>query len=310
MAGCDSSFILNLTVLTNSSASLAFTSCDSLAFFGQVYTSGGSYTQTIYNTAGCDSLVTLDVILNHANDTTLILSGCDDYLLNNIVYTASGIYTQTFLNTNGCDSLVHLDLTINQSTDSIINAVSCNLYSLNGQTYTNSGSYAQVFTNAAGCDSIVSLQLSIDTLNATITINGITISTPAIGSYQWIDCNSNTPIPGATNLDFIPTVSGSYAVIVTSATCIDTSICLTMWMTATTNIISDDHDFIYPNPTIGKFTIELKEDALLTITTTLGEPVLLRKYTQGKHTVDISNQDDGVYIMKINQEVYKLIVSK
>jgi hypothetical protein len=202
-------------------------------------------------------------------------------------------------NANGCDSIIQLALNINQSTDSTINALSCNSYSFNGQTYTNTGTYTQNYTNAAGCDSIVNLQIAIDTLNVTITINGLTISTPNVGTYQWIACDNNTPIPGATSLNFVPTAGGSYAVIVSAGACVDTSICLTMWLTGTGNTIMTGHSSVYPNPNQGIFDIELKEDGELTIMNDIGEIVLQKEASKGRQTIDISTSAKGIYFMRI-----------
>jgi hypothetical protein len=287
--------------LPNTSAS-AYASCDSYLWNGNTVTASGTYVGTFTNVFGCDSLHTLNLMINHSTSSSLTQTGCDYYLFNSVVYTTSGTYTHTMTNVNGCDSIIQLNLTINQSTDSTINAVSCNLFSINGQTYTNTGTYTQNYTNAAGCDSVVNLQIAIDTLNATITINGLSISTPNVGTYQWIDCNSNTAIPGATSLNFIPTVSGSYAVVVSTATCVDTSVCLTMWLTGTNNVNMNSRSAIYPNPTQGVFDIELIEDAALTIMNDIGEIVLQKMAVKGTHTVDITAYAKGIYFLKIEEK--------
>ncbi len=301
-AGCDSIHTLNLTIHHSSSNNVALTACDSVQYNGVTYTSSFNVTQIYSNVGGCDSTVSVNINIHQSNGSSLTQTGCDYYLFNSTVYTTSGNYTHTMTNVNGCDSIIQLNLTINQSTDSTINAVSCNMYSINGQTYTNTGTYTQNYTNAVGCDSVVNLQIAIDTLNATITINGLSISTPNVGTYQWIDCNTNTAIPGATSLNFIPTASGSYAVVVSTATCVDTSVCLTMWLTGTNNVNLNGNSSIYPNPNQGVFDIEMIEDAAFTIMNDVGEIILQKMASKGKQTIDISAYAKGIYFLKIEEK--------
>ena len=64
----------------------------------------------------------------------------------------------------------------------------------------------------------------------TIVQNGITLSSAANGVlYQWIDCITNLPVPGATNQSFTTTeVIGTYAVVVSLNSCTDTSNCISV----------------------------------------------------------------------------------
>lgn len=50
---------------------------------------------------------------------------------------------------------------------------------------------------------------------------------PGYQSYQWINCNTNTIIAGATQNTYVPTANGSFACVITgSAGCTDTSSCI------------------------------------------------------------------------------------
>src|SRR5690554_4458804 len=86
------------------------------------------------------------------------------------------------------------------------------------------------------------------TVDVTTALDDATITATATGlNYQWIDCSDNSIIVGETGVSYTATVSGSYAVIITDGTCVDTSTCVTV------NISSlNDNDFagvkIYPNP--------------------------------------------------------------
>jgi hypothetical protein len=52
---------------------------------------------------------------------------------------------------------------------------------------------------------------------------------PGYAAYQWIDCNTNLPIAGATQNTFTPVKNGNYAVVITgSEGCVDTTDCVTV----------------------------------------------------------------------------------
>lgn len=86
--------------------------------------------------------------------------------------------------------------------------------------YTRAITPNEVYSVYGEC--LTPLQLSqITNANNTLTINGLSTA-----SYQWIDCgNSNAEIVGETSHIFEPSVSGSYAVVVSNGTCSDTSDC-------------------------------------------------------------------------------------
>ena len=54
----------------------------------------------------------------------------------------------------------------------------------------------------------------------------LTCDVAGADSYQWINCNTGTAIPGETNQVFDPYTMGSYAVVVTFDGCTDTSYCV------------------------------------------------------------------------------------
>src|SRR5690554_1744819 len=67
------------------------------------------------------------------------------------------------------------------------------------------------------------------TVDVTTALDDATITATATGlNYQWIDCSDNSIIVGETGVSYTATVSGSYAVIITDGTCVDTSTCVTV----------------------------------------------------------------------------------
>lgn len=88
------------------------------------------------------------------------------------------------------------------------------------------GIYQGIVVSSDGCDSVVTLEvedLIIDTL--VLEVAGGLEAQSVAGTFQWIDCADGLPIPDADEALFLPTASGSYAVVVTVDGCSDTSSC-------------------------------------------------------------------------------------
>ncbi|HNU33882.1 MAG TPA: T9SS type A sorting domain-containing protein [Bacteroidia bacterium] len=117
MFGCDSLITINLTVNQSSNSLLSITECDSYTSPSNnyVWTTTGTYSDTIPNSMGCDSIITVDLtILNHSNATLNIIE-CNNYTSpsGNYTWNTSGIYFDTIPNSSGCDSIITINLTIN-----------------------------------------------------------------------------------------------------------------------------------------------------------------------------------------------------
>jgi hypothetical protein len=71
--GCDSLFVLQLTVNYDVTNDTMATACNEYTWNGQTYTASGHYEQTLQTITGCDSIVSLDLTVNHAQQ--LVLQG-------------------------------------------------------------------------------------------------------------------------------------------------------------------------------------------------------------------------------------------
>jgi hypothetical protein len=138
---------------------------------------------------------------------------------------------------------------------SAISVSGCNNYTLNNQNYTSSGTYYQSLLSVNGCDSVVQLNLTIDTVNTAVSITGATLTaTASNATYQWISCETQQPIAGATSQSFSPSLNGTYAVIVTQNNCTDTSACQTV---LSVGIADHNNEFsLFPNPSNGTFELK------------------------------------------------------
>lgn len=115
---CPQTDTFAITIGDSTTATLNETVCSSYDLNGQIYTSSGTYTQTIANGVGCDSVITLNLTIN-ATTASLNQTACQSFDLNGQTYTSSGTYVQTLTNSVGCDSILTLTLLLEDIDTSI-----------------------------------------------------------------------------------------------------------------------------------------------------------------------------------------------
>jgi hypothetical protein len=310
--GCDSTATLVLTINNALFVTQTVSACDSYSWNGTTYTTSGTYTYLTSSVNGCDSTVTLNLTMNNSATSSASVIACDSYTWNGTDYTTSGSYVFNTQTVAGCDSTATLNLTINNSTTSTTTMTACDSYTWNGQTYNASGSYDYVTTNAVGCDSTATLVLTINANpTATITDNGDGSATASSGAaYQWIDCATGDDIAGATAQTFEPTVTGSYAVVVTNVSgCSDTSSCLTIDLSGL-----DDKDItkisVKPNPSWGMFNLSSDQVLIgtLTITDASGRIIGTEALNGLTKTIDLTSAVTGVYYFTINTDSTQKVI--
>jgi len=165
--GCDSTVILNLTVLPAITRTLNQSVCagDGFTVGANTYFNPGTYVNVLTASNGCDSTVTLNLTVLPEPVTNLNVSICaeDTYTFGGTNYNTSGAYQRVFSAANGCDSTVNLNLTVRPAITTTLNRSICDgeSFSVGGNSYTAQGTYTNVLTAANGCDSTVTLNLSI-----------------------------------------------------------------------------------------------------------------------------------------------------
>ena len=136
-----------------------------------------------------------------------------------------------------------------------------------------------------------------------IFLNGSTLTTSVTGVYyQWYDCDTDAVIVSENGETYVPTVDGNYAVIITEGNCVDTSQCLTVSNVGIKDSEGLSNFLIYPNPVKNqlKFNgIELVEE--ITILNSQGKTI--EKIKDVNHTIDVSNLENGVYILLIESNL-------
>lgn len=228
-----------------------------------IWSSSGTYFDTIPIASGGDSLFTINLTIYNTNSGIDLQTACDTFTwIDGITYTAStNSPAWTLPNQYGCDSTLTLHLTLGQSNAAVDSQIACNSFTwINGITYTSSNNSAtSILTNASGCDSVVTLDLTLNTLVTTVSQNGAVLTADQAGaSYQWVNCAGYVPINGANSQSFTPTSNGDYAVVLSSANCLDTSVCISI-----NNIGNGENGQfqaigLFPNPSASNFFLDLQ----------------------------------------------------
>lgn len=262
-SGCDSVITIALTVNASTSSSFSASACDMYTTpSGAMVMSSGIVMDTIPNMAGCDSVMTINVTINTPTSANVSASACDMYTTpSGATYMMSGTYMDTITNMAGCDSVITINLMILNSSTASISASTCGgVYTApSGATYSTSGTYTDIIPNMSGCDSTITITLTVTNINAGATVAGSMCTATGLtagSTFQWLDCNGMTPVAGATSSTYNATANGSYCVVITNGSCVDTSNCVVVAVGVEENTFELGIN-IYPNPNSGNFTINL-----------------------------------------------------
>ncbi len=123
-------------------------------------------------------------------------------------------------------------------------------YQFGNEILTDPGFYYNTQPLNGGCGNLQELNLIVIAVDTAVIQAGQTLTANDAGAvYQWADCNNGYAIiAGATGQTFSPAIDGSYALIITSGPCVDTSSCYTI-----TNVGIIEGNFtkvisVFPNP--------------------------------------------------------------
>lgn len=137
--GCDSFITINLNVKTTTYSTLPRSACNSYTSPSKryIWTSSGTYKDTIINKKGCDSIITVNLTINKATYSILSAIACDFYNSpsKKFKWILSGAYKDTLKNKKGCDSILTINLTINKTDISVINNSPTLVAKVAGATY-------------------------------------------------------------------------------------------------------------------------------------------------------------------------------
>jgi hypothetical protein len=307
--GCDSVITIDLTIHYNTTHAMIEEACESFESPSGEYTwtTSGIYNDTIPNAIGCDSIITIDLTIHYNTEHSMTQLACESFESpsGEYTWTTSGTYNDTIPNANGCDSVLTINLTIGHPATGTDTRTACGSYTwIDNVTYTASNTTAMhTVHTAAGCDSVVTLNLTIDNVNLATTLSGLTITAAAgADSYQWMNCNTESEIPGATGTSFTATANGSYAVRINDGECSGTSDCVAITTVGLQEMNNDLFVSIVPNPTNGLFSIQCSEGSAiaLTVRDVQGKTVLTGAGIVSGQSIDLSAVENGVYFLQIS----------
>lgn len=163
-----------------------------------------------------------------------------------------------------------------------------------------------------GCgESNLSMNISVPTIITAVDTQDSTLmalETNAI--YQWLDCTDGSPIAGATNALFMPSISGEYQVIIQKEGCTDTSECYTIIVTATGDINLLTQPIIYPNPSNGSFFVSHPEfTPRFVLFDVLGRTIpFTSKVMDDRTMITMEENVPGLYYLEIHQQAKLLTI--
>src|ERR1700757_2829355 len=262
--------------------------------------------------------------------TAAICSG-DSFMVGNHFHKLAGVYYDTLQTTGMTDSLVITTLSLNAlptvsvaaSTTATICAGTAVTLTVSGTALTYSWSttstattvvvtptasavYTVTGTDANNCKTRETKAITVKPMpdtSITITLGEVlTVAATSPATYQWLDCyNNKVAISGATSQTYTGTTNASYAVAITLNGCTDTSVCRLTQLTGIASFASNNSVDVYPNPTNGLFSIEVKssEKQTMQVFDVTGKLVLSQVIQRGKTNVDASSLPNGVYNINI-----------
>ncbi len=163
-------------------------------------------------------------------------------------------------------------------------------------------------TDINGCINFDTISVTVKSVNISVSFLSDTIfSNQNNGMFKWINCDNNSIIIGADKNHYIPFENGNYSVVINQDGCIDTSICLNVNSLSLGELTNDLRFLIYPNPNNGVFNVEIEQEAFIEIMNVLGELISFQKLQKGKNKIDLSNRSSGIYLLKHENSIYRIM---
>ncbi|GEM_PF-3501681 len=143
-------------------------------------------------------------------------------------------------------------------------------------------------------------------IDVSLQVDGAEMTVAETGAgYQWIDCTSGAPIPGATAQTYTATATGTYAVVVTQGMCSETSECVQIIVVGV-NERQNREPVLYPNPVGDELTLQLDKTTsavAVRILDSSGREVYFNPAFSGKMLrIPVYRWASGLYVLELREE--------
>lgn len=281
-SGCSftDSIVINTVIVGESTPDyLSICAGDSISIYGTFVSSSGTYTSTLTTNLGCDSIVSTILTVLDLMSTQLptleICAGDSIQVFNNFIYE-SGIYEHTLQSIEGCDSIITQEVIVHPTPIVQLNDFSPNLICI------NSG------------------------------LTALPVGTPSGGDYFG---------EGITSLNFDPFEAGNgthviYYSYANEYNCMskDSSIIIVDLCLGIETLNLNPSIQVVPNPSSGIFLIKRNENSteqiqlqLFDVTGKFISYYVLSAENPSELSIDIQDQENGVYLLYSDSTVVKLI---
>ncbi|MCZ2392446.1 MAG: gliding motility-associated C-terminal domain-containing protein [Chitinophagales bacterium] len=163
--GCDSIIKLKLMIQDVITYSQTINLCqgDSIVIGNNIYTTTGTYMDTLSSTGGCDSVVTTKITVRPVYQQSFNRNLCqgDSIALGNIIIKTGGQFSYKFHSAFGCDSLVILNVSLIERFYEIKELNSCDgkAIKVGSVNYYRDTIFVSKYSNQYGCDSTIEYHL-------------------------------------------------------------------------------------------------------------------------------------------------------
>lgn len=321
--GCAVTVTVNVSVSPSPTLTVTATNPLCNGGFGSLNTSvnGGTPGYTYLCSNGATTTAQSNLVAGTYNYTVTDASGCSATQSANITDPTT-VSLSVSGNTSTClGGTINLSANGTGGTGAITytwmpGSVSTNTYSA---TPTTNSTYTLTASDANGCLGVpVITNVTVNPLptvtavtNNTLLCSGQTATLTASGAATYTWSTSQTSM----NIAVSPTVTETYTLTGTDANGCTNTTTIQQAVSACTGIqtITNNQSFIsvYPNPNNGVFNLDVTTNANVIVTNTLGQVVLTQKFAAGKHVLNITHENNGVYFVKVvvngEQQTIKLV---
>ena len=256
----------------------------------------------------CDSL-----LQNYFYEEVRHICEGDTFYFYGDTLTSEGIYEKIFEAVNGADSIISVLLRFYPSVNysSFVKLCKGDTVIIFGDAYYEEGLYPVDSTDAYGCLIEGHLILEWFVVDTTVARQGNRLVALATAStFQWYDCSTGLPVPGASQRTFVPDVPGSYKVEVTDINgCSEFSGCYDMILVSISDIENHLEWKVVPNPAADYVEVLLsipsRGTVKIEIIDFLGNAHIATQLPSGENQVriDLTKLLPGIYMIR-GQDFY------